>query len=360
MQTVRKGAGLALGLDPRVRGKRGLFFVAVFALAIVVRAHALAAPPKEVIDGANKEGELRIYWTSTGTDTWRQRFQDAFNEQFGTNITINDTRGADWARDTAKVVAESLAGQKPPWDLMLTTEAHHNDLFQAGLLGHYDWVKLFGVPPQAVMFSGGAYAFAHQVALPAYNTELVKGPDIPKKWEDILNPKFKDKIGVSTATHHWARLSQFWGDEKTTQFVKRLAAMKPRLGTLADLNQRLHIGEVLLVATQIDNFMRVSKIRKAPASWAEDCDPVLLQSITVGPIKGGPNPNAALLFAGFLATKKGQDLFQEFQWQSSIFVKGSPYWKFVQGKDVVILKEDFMAKELQRRTDKYGAILGYR
>ncbi|OGP23252.1 MAG: hypothetical protein A2038_01180 [Deltaproteobacteria bacterium GWA2_57_13] len=360
MRIKQKRAVLATGLTPVVGWQRILFSALLFVLAFLTGAMVFAAPPKEVIDAANKEGELRLYWTSTATDTWRQRFQDAFNEQFGTNITIKDTRGADWARDTTKVVAESLAGQKPVWDLMLTTEAHHNDLYQAGLLVHHDWAKLFGVPPQAVMFNAGAYAFAHQVALPEYNTDLVKGPDIPRKWEDILKPKFNEKIGVSTATHHWARLSQFWGDEKTTQFVTRLTAMKPRLGTLADLNQRLHIGEILLVATQIDNFMRVSKIRKAPASWAEDCDPVLLQSITVGPIKGGPNPNAALLFAGFLATKKGQDLFQEFQWQSSIFVKGSPYWKFVQGKDVVILKEDFMAKELQRRTDKYGAILGYR
>lgn len=360
MRFIQKRAVLAPGLTPGIGPQKVLFSVLLFVLTFLPGTMAFAAPPKEVIEAANKEGEFRLYWTSTATDTWLKRFQDAFNQQFGTNIAIKDTRGADWARDTTKVVAESLAGQKPVWDLMLTTEAHHNDLFQAGLLGRYDWVKLFDVPPQAVMLNGGAYAFAHQVALPAYNTDLVKGPDIPKKWEDILNPKFNEKIGVSTATHHWARLSQFWGDEKTTQFVKRLATMKPRLGTLADLNQRLHIGEVLVVATQIDNFMRVSKIRKAPASWAEDCDPVLLQSITVGPLKGGPNPNAALLFAGFLASKKGQDLFQEFQWQSSIFVKGSPYWKFVQGKDVVLLKEDFMAKELQSRTDKYGAILGYR
>lgn len=358
MRTIRK-IDSSVGPDLWFRLKKALFSSLVLVIVLGAGVEAPASPPKEVIDAANKEGELRLYWTSTGTDKWRQRFQDALNGHFGINVTIRDTRGADWARDTTKVVAESLAGQKPAWDLMLTTEAHHNDLYRAGLLGHHKWVELFDVPPQAVMFNGGAYAFAHQVALPMYNTNLVKGPDVPKKWEDILNPKFNEKIGVHVATHHWARLSQSWGEERTTRFVQRLAAMKPRLGTLADLNQRLHIGEVLILATQIDNFMRVSRIRKAPVEWA-GVEPVLLQSMTVGPIKGSPNPNAALLFAGFLATKKGHDLFQEFQWQSSIFVKGSPYWKFVQGKEVVILKEDFMAEELQRRTEKYGAMLGYR
>lgn len=360
MRINQKRAVLATRHTPAVGWQRILFSALLFVPAFLPGAMAFAAPPKEVIDAANKEGELRIYWTSTGTDKWRQRFQDAFNEHYGTRVTIRDTRGNDWARDTTKVVAEALTGQKPTWDLMLTTESHHNDLFQAGLLSHYDWVKLFGVPPQAVMFHGGAYAFAHQVALPAYNTELVQGPDIPKKWEDILHPKFKEKIGATTATHHWARLSQFWGDEKTTQFVKRLAAMNPRLGPPSDLNQRLQLGEVSILATQVDNLVRAARVRKAPVKFAEDLDPVLLQSMTVGPIKGGSGPNAALLFAGFLATKKGHDLWIEFQEQSSIFVKGSPYWKFVQGKDVVLLKEDFMAKELQARTDKYGAMLGYR
>jgi len=360
MKTFRNKVDPGMGLRPWFRGRRGLLSVGFFVVELVLGAHALAAPPRGVIDAANKEGEVRLYWTNTATDTWRQRFQDALNQHFGTNITIRDTRGADWGRDTTKVVAENLAGQKPAWDVMLTTEAHHNDLYQAGLLGHHKWVEFFDVPPQAVMFNGGAYAFAHQVALPMYNTNLVKGPDIPKKWEDILNSKFNEKIGVHVATHHWARLSQTWGEERTTQFVKRLADMKPRLGTLADLNQRLHIGEVLLLATQTDTFMRVSRIRKAPVKWAEDVEPILLQTMTVGPIKGSSNPNAALLFAGFLASKKGHDLWQELQEQSSIFVKGSPYWNFVQGKEVVVLKEDFMAKELQRRAEKYGAMIGYR
>ena len=360
MQIIRKRAVPVGRLTPGIRRQKVLVSVLLFVLAFLAGAVVFAAPPKEVIEAANKEGELRIYWTSTGTDKWRQRFQDAFNEHFGTRVTIRDTRGNDWARDTTKVVAEALTGQKPAWDLMLITESHHNDLFQAGLLGRYDWVKLFDVPPQALMFNGGAYAFAHQVALPAYNTELVKGLDIPKKWEDILNPKFRERIGVTTATHHLARLSQFWGDEKTTQFVKRLAGMNPRLGSPSDLNQRLQLGEVYILATQVDNLLKAARVRKAPVKFAEDLDPVLLQSITVGPIKGGSSPNAALLFAGFLATKKGHDLWVEFQEQSSIFVKGSPYWKFVQGKDVVLLKEDFMAKELQPRTDRYGAMLGYR
>lgn len=316
--------------------------------------------PQAIIDGANKEGQLRLYWTTTATDQWRQRFQDALNEMYGTKISITDTRGGDWARDTAKIISETAAGQKPSYDIMITTEAHHSDLFHAGLLGQFNWTEVFGVPAQAVMFKGGAFSFAHQIALPAYNTNLVKPEDVPKRWEDLLDPRWKEKIGVSTATHHWARLSQTWGDEKTTDFVQRLAAQSPRLGPPQDVTQRLQLGEIYLAATQLDNHLRTAQKRGAPIAWAEEVQPVLIQSLTLGPIKGGPNPNAAILFAGLLASKRGQALWLEFQEQSSIFVEGSPYWKFVQGKQYILLREDFMEKELEARTTKYGRMLGFR
>jgi ABC-type Fe3+ transport system substrate-binding protein len=32
--------------------------------------------------------------------------------------------------------------------------------------------------------------------------------DVPKKWEDLLDPEWKDgKLGVISSTHHWARLA---------------------------------------------------------------------------------------------------------------------------------------------------------
>lgn len=316
--------------------------------------------PKEVIDGANREGQLRLYWTSTATDQWRQKFQDAFNQFFGTRVTFTDVRGNDWARDTAKLIAEVTAGQKPAHDVMLMTETHHGLLFDAGLLGQHRWTEWFGVPEKSVMFKGGSFTFAHQVALPSYNTRLVDGADIPATWDDLLKPRFKDRIGVHTATHHWARLSQVWGEEKTTRYVQQLAAQNPKLGTPADLLQRLELGEIHVLATQIDNQLKLAQRKGSPVAYAEKVSPVLLQSLMAGPIKGAQNANAGLLFSGFLATPQGQALWLEFQDQASAFVEGSVTQKFVQGKEVVVLHEDFIAKELEPRTQKYGRMLGYR
>src|SRR5205823_5497770 len=109
---------------------------------------------------------------------------------------------------------ETASGQPPSWDLMTTTDAHYATLAKAGLMGKVDWVKLFAVPEKAVLFGGGGFTFSQQIAVPAYNSKLVQASDI-RAWDDLLDPKWAGRIGVSTATHHWGRLSLSWGDEKT-------------------------------------------------------------------------------------------------------------------------------------------------
>jgi iron(III) transport system substrate-binding protein len=301
-----------------------------------------------------------LAWTGTATDQWRQRFQDAFNSQYGVKVAITHTPNNAQGREVSKVITEVSTGQKPSYDLMLFSDAAYNDLAKAGMLGVHDFSKLFGVPARSVQFNGGAFAFAHQLVLPAYNTNLVKGKDIPKRWEDLLDPKWKGKIGVPSATHLWARLSQAWGDEKTTDFVTRLAKQGIRLGSFADLNQSLQLGEIQIMTAQIDNLMKVNRAKKAPIAWAMDVKPILALGIMAGPLKDAENPNAALLFSGFLASPRGQALWQEFQNQSSIFVPGSSSAKMVQGKDPLTLTDVFMVRDLAPRTSKYGKILGYR
>ena len=54
--------------------------------------------------------------------------------------------------------------------------------------------------------------------LPAYSKKTMPAKDVPKKWEDLLDPKWKDgTLGVISSTHYWARLAAGpWGIEKTT------------------------------------------------------------------------------------------------------------------------------------------------
>ena len=131
-------------------------------------------------------------------------------------------------------------GTPPEWDLMVVTDAQHATLWLRKLHQAFDY-KSIGVDPKAIMFDNGAVSFANQFVLPAYNKQLVPAKDAPKSWDDLLNPKWKGKIGVSSATHHYGRLAAgAWGEEKTTQFVKALTKQELILGRLGDAGVRVY------------------------------------------------------------------------------------------------------------------------
>jgi ABC-type Fe3+ transport system substrate-binding protein len=76
-----------------------------------------------------------------------------------------------------------------------------------------------------------------------------------------LDPKWKGgKLGMSAATHHIARLATLWGESKTTEYVKALAAQQPILGPLGTIYSRLQLGEVLLAITLTDSFVHQAKV----------------------------------------------------------------------------------------------------
>src|SRR5581483_6919379 len=135
-------------------------------------------------------------------------------------------------RHICKVVGLGASGVPPEWDLMVVTDAHHATLWVKKMHQPFDY-KSIGVDPKAVQYDNGSVSFANQFVLPAYNKQLVPAKDAPKTWEDLLNPKWKGKIGVSSATHHMARLAAGpWGEEKATHFVKALTKQDLILGRL--------------------------------------------------------------------------------------------------------------------------------
>lgn len=314
---------------------------------------------KEIADRANKEGAVKVYWSSTATEDDRQKIQDAMNKAYGTNITIQATASGGFTADSAKVISETSTGQPPSWDAMFITDSQYAVFDKAGLLTKYDWVGLFHVPEPSVAFDGEAYAFSHQIILPAYNTKFVQPADAPKSWDDILEPKWAGKIGVSTATHHWGRLSQLWGDEKTTAFVTKLGAQKPKLGSVPQTEQRLELGEIAIAASNTSDQIIPAQRKGAPVSLVET-EPVVVASNMAAPLKGAQHYYAALLLSGFMASDAAQDLWTVVTGDPSIYRKGSKAQKEIEGKKYIVLTSDFLKGEMSARTSKYAKLIGFR
>jgi iron(III) transport system substrate-binding protein len=328
-------------------------------IALGSAAHAAAATVEGLLTAAKKEGVIELYAPSTFTPHGAQALGDAFNKKYELKIRVNYSPAGQMARDVSKVVTAAAAGIPPEWDLMVVTDAHHATLWLKKQHKAFDYSKI-GVDPRAVQYDSGTVILANQFVLPAYNKKVLPPLEVPKKWEDLLDPKWKGgKLGMSTATHHLARLATLWGEKKATEFSKALAAQEPYLGELGAIFNRLQIGETLLAITLTDSFIHTAKTTGAPIVQAEGIEPMISPAYNAGVLKGAQHPNVAHLFAVFLTTPEGQEVWEKYGGHTSAFVNGTPAHKYAQGKKVLYLSQD-QAALVDRLSREYAKIFGFR
>jgi iron(III) transport system substrate-binding protein len=320
---------------------------------------AHATPLEDLIAAAKKEGVIELLAPSTTGDKGAQALGSAFNKKYGLNIKINYTPSSNMTGDVAKLVMGAASRATPEWDLMLVTDAHHATLWSRKLHQPFDYAKL-GIAPELVQYDNGVVSLANQFVLPAYNKNVLPAQDVPKRWEDLLDAKWKGgKLGVSTATHHLSRLAVGpWGEAKATEFVGGLAKQEPILGTLANLYTRLQVGEILLAATLTDSFISQAKKDGAPIVFAEGLDPVISPTYNAGVPKGARHPNAGHLFAAFLTLLEAQELWEKFNGQTSALIPGTTAYKYAQGKRLLQMTQN-QAQIVDRLARQYGKILGF-
>jgi iron(III) transport system substrate-binding protein len=322
-------------------------------------AVAVATPIEELAAAAKKEGVIELLAPSTMGEKGAQALGEAFNKKYGLSIKLNYSASSNMTGDVARVVMGSASGAIPEWDLMLVTDAHHATLWARKLLQPFDYAKL-GVAPELIHYDNGAISLANQFVLPAYNKSILPAADVPKRWEDLLNPKWKGgKLGVSTATHHLSRLAVGpWGEKKTLEFVKALANQEPILGTLANLYTRVQVGEVLIVTTLTDSFITRAKRDGAPIVFAEGLEPMVSPAYNAGVPKQARHPNVGHLFAVFLTSLEGQAVWEKYNGQTSAFIPGTTGYQYAQGKQILYMNQS-QAETVDRLARIYGKVLGF-
>jgi iron(III) transport system substrate-binding protein len=333
--------------------------LAPLVLAICfVSSHA--ATVDQLVSAARKEGAFEFYATNTLTPKGAQELGDAFNKKYGLKVKLNYSPANDMSGDVSRVLVHGAAGVAPEWDLMVVTDAHHATLWVRKMHERFDY-RALGVDPQLVHYDNGTVSFANQIVLPAYNAKVLPSGDIPKRWEDLLDPKWKGgRLGMANTTHHLARLAAGpWGEAKALDYVKALAGQELVLGILGDLFTRLQIGEIRLMVTLTDSFTNTAKKTGVPVVFAEGVQPIISPAYHAGVPKGAVHPAVGQLFAAFLTTPEAQEIWEKFNGQSSAFVPGTSAYKYAQGKKMVYMSQE-QAALIDRLSSDYGKILGFK
>jgi len=147
----------------------------------------------------------------------------------------------------------------------------------------------------------------------AYNTRMVSRAEVPVSDEDLLNPKWRGKIGMDYTKPEWFswKLKRM-GQEKGLAYMKRLGAQEFRLSAgLSIITGLLAAGEFPLVLNTYIHNAADHKRKGAPVDWVTQ-DPVFTKFQPIGISAKAPHPNAAKLFIDFVLSDEGQKIIASF------------------------------------------------
>jgi iron(III) transport system substrate-binding protein len=285
----------------------GLFFVlfVFFAVHFFFASPLIHAQTTDRIAAAKKEGTLTLYTTIAEKDL--PTLLKPFESRYGIKVNVwragtsdvlhRAVQEAAAKRDDADVIhigspeMEALAREQV---LLPVTSPVQNDLQPGSVPAHHQWA--------ATLLS---------VWVQAYNTKLIRKDELPKTYKDLLNPKWKGKLGLEGKDEDWfaSIVDVMGGGDAGLKFFRDLVAvngLSVRQGHTL-LNNLVISGEVPL-ALNIYNYMpEQAKKRGAPIDWFA-LEPAIARSNGVGITRRAPHPNAALLFYEYLLGE-GQQYF---------------------------------------------------
>jgi iron(III) transport system substrate-binding protein len=145
--------------------------------------------------------------------------------------------------------------------------------------------------------------------LMGFNTQQIKRAEAPKTYEDLLNPRWKNNIGIDNTKIEWFSMLL---KLKGRSFMEKLAAQNPRVyaGNTNALNL-LAAGEFPIMPGVYEYSVDSLKTKGAPVDWI-GLEPVITYTVAVSLPSNPPHPFAAKLFTEWLLTKEGQEVINQY------------------------------------------------
>jgi iron(III) transport system substrate-binding protein len=271
-----------------------------------------ASDTARLIEGAKKEGELVIY----GTTDLRQA--TLINERFRQKYPFIDVKLNRLTSDNMypRVINETRAGK------------FLADVLQNNTLGMYflrkgNFLAQYLSPeerfyPNDYKDQGYWTTSSTNVHVIGYNTRAVAREKLPKRWEDLLNPVWKNKLMVSPREQWFSWILQIMGKENGLKYMRALAqqGVAVRRESTAMRAQLVVAGESDIDVDSTYSVLTPLIKNSAPVAWTT-LGPTLVVPVGHGIAVKAPHPNAAKLFIDFVLSKEGQRLVLSFDRNSA-------------------------------------------
>jgi iron(III) transport system substrate-binding protein len=302
--------------------------------------------PKGWLDGAKKEGKLRMF--STLDPGQAEVLFRPFKERYPF-IALEYSRASHEDRAVRTIIA--FKNKRFVTDII------------TGLGGTFFMYKeinaledmrnipnLKNNPPDTVDPEGLWVGMHMRYWCMAYNTRHLKKADMPKRWDDLLsNTKFRNgNLALGNRPQLWAlALWKANGEKWAKDFLAKLfAEVQPQLRRegMNAMIELMAAGEFHATIPSAEYRTYQKQLDGAPVSY--HCpEPVPVAVSEMGILKGAPNLNSARLFINWFLSKEGQIA----QYVSDF---APPVHKDLQRKEFVPFAAEILGKEDSFRDPK--------
>jgi ABC-type Fe3+ transport system substrate-binding protein len=308
-------------------------WLAILVMAAWVGSVGSASAQPANVDAAKKEGKLVIY--GTAVPQVMGVIEKGFETQYGIKIEY-------WRADATKVIDRAFTewrSGRPGFDLVTGARGSLLLAKQENMFTKFLPTTASGFPVKFKDPDGKLTAWRVTPVGILYNTETVKSADVPKSFDDLLDPKWNGKIGMPDPSRHGSTAQLLWNfsqvkGEKWMDFVRGLAKQKPLLmEAYSSVPLAIVRGEVALGLTYIQYVVQT----KGPIGYAQT-ESVFADPSDMGLSAKAANPNAAKLYLEYLCSLEGQKKIAE----TGEFVLHPGVFPTIKGADKIMASAIFL------------------
>ena len=251
--------------------------------------------------GARREGSVTWYiaqMTGEAAEAMGKRFTQRFP---GVNVTAIRTTG----QVAYERLSQELKNSTLQCDVFSSTDiAHYPALRARGALAKYDAENAAALAPayQGQGEDGFYYPTSASLQIMVYHTKNVKTGEQPLRCTDLLDPKWKGRVGIAhpAFSGYFGQWVLAMRKQYGWEFFEKLAKNNPRIGRSGnDPISLLNAGECLIgtgpVSTAIQNMEKGN-----PIGFVYPEDGTVLTVGCSAVVEKAPHPFAARLFQEWL------------------------------------------------------------
>ena len=261
-----------------------------------------------MIDAAKKEGAMVFYTTMDIQNS--KPLLDAFNKKYPF-IKADLVRLGGTAM-VSRILTEAQAGASQ-FDVAVGISPSLTPMRERNLIAPYmspEFANLYDDLYDAKGYWSTVYL---NTLVLGYNTKVISRNDLPKTYDDLLKPQYKQKFIIDIENHDvFVALSQEWGQEKAINYFKGLAKQEP-VFLRGNTNRAnfVSVGErsMTFVYAQVIERMKQTG---APVDWIP-LEPVAVELNVAMLSAKAAHPNSAKLFIDYLISNDGQEYHKTFR-----------------------------------------------